>query len=133
MSKVMTLMCADMFHLGHLNLIERAKMLGDVLIVGIPTNWTIKEHTKGNDMVMSAEERLRIVQACRYVDFAFVYADVESAEKSIELLKPDLYVRGDDWQDFPCKAKIEELKIPIKFLPYTKDVSSTKRRKCIKQ
>ena len=121
----MTLMCADLFHVGHLNLLERAKNLGDVLIVGIPTNWTIKEHTKGTDMVISAEDRLRIVQACRYVDFAYIYADVSSANKSIELLRPDLYVRGDDWIDFPCKEKIEELKIPIKYLPYTKGISTT--------
>ena len=131
--KVMTLMCADIFHVGHLNLLERAKKLGDVLIVGIPTNWTIAEHTKKIDLVVPAEERLRIVQAIEWVDFAYIYADVESAEKSIELLKPDLYVRGDDWIDFPCKAKIESLGIPIKYLPYTRGVSSTERRKCIKQ
>jgi len=132
MKKVMTLMCADLFHTGHLNLLERAKNLGDILIVGLPTNWTIKEHTKGKDMVMSAEERLRIVQSCRYVDFAFIYTDVPSAERSIELLKPDLYVRGDDWVDFPAKSKIVELKIPIKYLPYTLGVSTTDiRKRCI--
>ena len=126
---VLTLACCDMIHVGHLNLFERASKFGD-LIVGIPTNWTIKEHTKGTEMHDSAEERLRMVQACKYVDVAFVYTDVPSAERMIELIKPDLYVRGDDWIDFPCKEKLEELKIPIKYLPYTKNVSSTERR-CI--
>jgi len=123
--KVLTLACCDLFHHGHLNLFERASRLGN-LIVGIPTNWTIKEHTKGNDMIYSAESRLRLVQACKYVDFAFVYADVESASRAIEIIKPDLYVRGDDWQDFPLRDKIEEMNIPIRFLPYTEGISSTK-------
>ena len=129
---VLTFMCADLFHIGHLNLLERAKRLGDVLVVGLPTHWTIKEHTKHKDMIFTAEERLRIVQAIKYVDFAFVYADVPALEKSVEIIKPDLYVRGDDWFDFPGKQRIEELGIPITYLHYTDGISTTRIKKRIK-
>ena len=117
-------MVADLFHVGHLTLLERMSKMGDV-VVGIPCNWPIKEYTKKIDPIISFEDRLRIVSACKFVDFAFGYANQEDLEKSIEYIKPDLYVRGDDWRDFPGHEKIKKMKIPIKFLPYTMGVSSS--------
>ena len=125
---VMTFMVADMFHSGHLNLLERAKALGDKLIVGIPTNWTIAEHIKGKDPVIQAEDRLRIVQALKYVDFAFIYTDTDALKESIRLLRPDIVCRGDDWKDFVGKDAAEEVGAEIVFLPYTQSISSTKLR-----
>lgn len=128
MKKVITFMVADMFHVGHLNLLERVKQLGDVLIVGIPTNWTIAEHIKGKDPIIPSEERLRIVQAVGCVDFAFIYTDTEALKQSIRLIRPDVVCRGDDWKDFVGKDVAAEVGAEIVFLPYTQTISSTKLR-----
>jgi glycerol-3-phosphate cytidylyltransferase len=120
-------MVGDLFHIGHLNLLERASKLGD-LIVGIPTSWTIGEHIKGHPTVISAEDRLRIIQALKFVDFAFVYTDSDALNKSIRLLKPDIICRGDDNKNFVGKYVAEELGIEIVYFPYTVEISSTKIR-----
>ncbi|MCK9463339.1 MAG: adenylyltransferase/cytidyltransferase family protein [Proteobacteria bacterium] len=125
--KVITFMVGDLLHVGHLNLLERASKLGD-LIVGIPTSWTIQEHIKGHPTVISAEDRLRIIQALKFVDFAFVYTDSDALNKSIRLLKPDIICRGDDNKNFVGKDVAEELGIEIVYFPYTKEISSTRIR-----
>lgn len=134
MKKVLTFAVCDMFHSGHLNMLERAKNLGDYLIVGIPTSWTIKEHIKGREPIISAEDRLRIVQAIKYVDFAFIYADTPALEESVRIIKPDIFCRGDDKKDFYGREVVEEVGAKIVFLPYTKGISSTEiKEKIIKE
>jgi len=129
MKKVLTFMVGDIFHIGHLTLLQKAKALGDYLIVGLPSSWTINDQIKGRDPIFSSEERLRIVQAIRYVDFAFVYTDNEALNKSIKLLKPDIICRGDDNKNFIGRKVAEEMGIKIVFFPYTKGVSSGNLRK----
>jgi glycerol-3-phosphate cytidylyltransferase len=127
----MTFGVMDMLHTGHLNLLERAKGLGDYLIVGIPTNWTISEHIKHREPVINAEDRLRLVQAIKYVDFAFIYTDSDSLKESIKLIKPDVVCRADDNKDFVGLKEAKEVGAEIVFFPYTKGVSSTElRTKC---
>lgn len=129
--KVLTFGVMDMFHSGHLNLLERASKLGDYLIVGIPTNWTISEHIKHREPIIPAEDRLRIVQAIKYVDFAFIYTDSDALEESIRLIKPDVICRADDNKDFVGRKVAEEVGAEIVYLPYTKGISSTElREKC---
>jgi len=128
MKKVLTFMVGDIFHIGHLNLLENAKSLGDYLIVGIPTSWTIKKHIKFREPIFSAEERLRIVQSLKIVDFAFIYTDNNALNESIKLLKPDIVCRGDDNKNFIGKKSAEEINAKIVFFPYTQGVSSGKLR-----
>ena len=126
---VFTAMVGDLFHVGHLNLLERASKLGDYLIVGIPTNWTISEHIKHREPIISAEDRLRIVQAIKYVDFAFIYTDSDALCESIRLIRPDVVCRADDNKDFVGKETAEEVGAEIIYLPYTPKISSTELRK----
>ncbi len=125
MKKVLTFMVGDLFHVGHLNLLQKAKKLGDYLIVGIPTSWTIQEHIKNKTPVFTAEERLRIIQAIGIVDFAFIYTDSEALNKSIMLLNPDIVCRGDDNKDFVGREISEEIGAEIIYFPYTKGISSS--------
>ena len=125
---VLTFMVGDLFHIGHLNVLQKAKALGDYLIVGIPTSWTIEEHIKFKKPIFSAEERLRIVQAIEYVDFAFIYTDSDALNKSIKLLKPNIVCRSDDNKNFIGRKTAEQTGAKIIFFPYTKGISSTKLR-----
>ncbi len=126
MKKVLTFMVGDIFHIGHLNILEKAKSLGDYLIVGIPTSWTIKEHIKNKTPIFSAEERLRIIQALAIVNFAFIYTDSDALKESIYLINPDIVCRGDDNKDFVGKQAAEICGAEIVFFPYTKGISTTK-------
>ena len=128
MKKVLTFMVGDIFHIGHLTLLQRAKKLGDYLIVGLPSSWTISEDIKGREPIFPSEERLRIVQAIRYVDFAFVYTDNNALNESIKLLKPDVVCRGDDNKNFIGREVAESIGAEIIFFPYTQGISSGKLR-----
>jgi glycerol-3-phosphate cytidylyltransferase len=94
------------------------------LIVGIPTSWTINEHIKFREPIFTAEERLRIVESIKGVDFAFIYTDSDALNESIKLLKPDVVCRGDDNKDFVGRKTAEEIGAEIVFFPYTKGISS---------
>lgn len=123
---VFTAGCFDLIHVGHLNLLKRAKALGDTLIVGIPSDYAIEiEPKKTRPPFISAEDRLRMVQALDCVDFAFIYAENKDLEKSIELLKPDIICRGDDWHDYPGKKMADKMGIKTVYLPYTQGISSS--------
>lgn len=131
MKKVLTFMVGDIFHIGHLNMLEKAKALGDYLMVGIPTDWTINEHIKNETPIFTSEQRLRIIQALKVVDFAFIYTDSKALLKSIVLLKPDIVCRGDDNKNFVGRDVAEKIGAKIVFFQYTKGISSGKLRRII--
>lgn len=123
---VLTFGVFDILHTGHINLLREAKKLGDILVVGIPTDYQVKVQPK--KLLKSAvpsEDRLNVVEALDMVDFAFVYANDEALEMAIKLIKPDVYARGGDWADFPSKDTLDRLKIPIVYIPYYDGISST--------
>jgi len=131
--KILTLGVFDLLHSGHLNLFKKASKLGQ-LIVAIPTSSGAKE-AKRKEPVMSFEERFRVVNALKYVYMAVGFEGNEEAEKIVELIRPDIICRGDDWKDFPGSKTARRLKIKIIYFPYTKGISTTKikRRICSKQ
>ena len=85
----------DPLHVGHLEYLEKARQLGDKLIVII--NNDIQTKLKKGFVFMIQEDRMKIIKALRYVDDAFLSIDNdESVCKSIELLKPDIFAKGGD-------------------------------------
>jgi len=127
MKTILTFGIFDLFHKGHLNLLQRAKEMGDILVVGVGSDYSVQlEPRKKLKTFIPSEDRLRIVSALKCVDWAFIYGTYYDLEQSIRVIKPDLYVRGDDWvEDFPGQRVLEELKIPIKLLGYTPNISSS--------
>ena len=119
----------DLFHVGHLNLLERAKSRCDYLIVGVHEsgNW------KGRETVIPFEERKRIVGACRCVDRVVACCTEDS--DAWELYHFDLLFVGSDYQGTPRFQRYEEFfadkGVEIVYLPYTQGVSSTKIRNSI--
>jgi len=85
----------DPLHVGHLEYLEKARQLGDKLIVII--NNDIQTKLKKGFVFMIQEDRMKIIKALRYVDDVFLSIDNdESVCKSIELLKPDIFAKGGD-------------------------------------
>ena len=122
MKKVITYGTFDLLHYGHINLLRRAKELGDYLIVALSTdefNWNQK-HKK---CYFSYEERKKLVEAVRYVDLVLPEENWEQKLSDIKEYKVDTFVMGDDW-----KEKFDFLKkyCDVIYLPRTEGISTTK-------
>lgn len=120
----------DMFHIGHLNVIKRAKERCDYLIVGVSTDEVV-EKNKNKRPIIPFDERAKIVEAIKYVD-QVVPQERYDIEGKIEIVKKygiNIMFVGSDWQGTEKWEKIEEelAKIACKvvYLPHTDGISST--------
>jgi len=95
--RVITFGTFDVFHVGHLNLLERARHLGDALIVGVSTD-SLNISKKGRSPVFPQEERLRIVQSLKCVSDVFYEESLELKREYLLRHKADVLAMGDDWQ-----------------------------------
>lgn len=117
----------DMFHIGHLNILRKAKEQCDYLIVGVSTDELVQEY-KHKTPVIPFEERCEIVQAIDCVDKVVAQ---ENRDKFWAWKKHgfDVMFVGDDWKGKPLFIEVEtELKkvgVDVVYFPYTKDTSST--------
>jgi glycerol-3-phosphate cytidylyltransferase len=116
----------DLFHVGHLNLLQTAKSMCDKLIVGVTVDELVKY--KGKKSVIPFEERLRIVQSIKYVDAVIPQYDMNKIQMCDKIGAKLLFV-GDDWYNTDKWKKYEEefslIGGKIVYLPYTKGTSST--------
>ena len=97
MKRVITFGTFDVFHVGHLNVLERAKALGDFLIVGVSTD-EMNFDKKKRDTVYSFQQRLRIVSALSVVDEVFQEESLEQKREYVVKYRADILVMGDDWE-----------------------------------
>ena len=124
----------DMFHIGHLNLIRKAKEQCDYLIVGVSTDELVQQD-KGKTPVIPFEERAAIVAALRYVDEVVPQVDKNKVGAWEKLHFNKMFV-GSDWQGTPQWKKFEDqfkpLGVEIIYLPHTDGISSTQLTSVIK-
>lgn len=121
MKKVITYGTFDLLHYGHVNLLQRAKDLGDYLIVAISTdefNWNMK----GKKCYFTYEERKRLVEAIRYVDLVIPEENWEQKVTDVDEYKVDTFVIGDDWEG---KFDFLKEKCEVVYLPRTPEISTT--------
>lgn len=125
----------DLFHIGHLNLIRKAKERCEYLIVGVLEDELVM-HFKGNRPYIPFEERLEIVRSIRYVDKA-VGVSMNNIDKMAawELYKFDCMFSGDDYVNNESwiidKKRLNQVGSDIQFFPYTKSTSSTQIKKAM--
>jgi choline-phosphate cytidylyltransferase len=93
---VITFGTFDVFHVGHLRVIERAASLGERLVVGVSAD-ALNESKKGRVPVFSQAERMAIVAALKPVDEVFIEESLELKRDYIEKYSADVLVMGDDW------------------------------------
>ena len=120
----------DMFHVGHLNILQKAKELCDYLIVGVSTDELVMK-SKGHAPVIPFEERCRIVEAVRYVDRVVPQEDKDKFG-AWERYKFDVMFVGDDWKGKPlfveAEKKLNSVGAEVVYFPYTGHISSTMLR-----
>lgn len=128
MKKVITYGTFDLLHYGHINLLRRAKALGDYLIVALSTdefNW----NEKGKESYFSYEQRKTLMEAIRYVDLVIPEESWEQKITDVAKYRADVFVMGDDWEgtfDF-LKDSCE-----VVYLPRTPEISTTQIKKELK-
>ncbi len=118
MKRVITFGTYDLFHIGHLRILERAKQEGDYLIVGVSSDEL--NDKKGKKAVFPLEERIEIVKSLKCVDEVFVEESLEEKDNYIKKYKADLLVMGDDWKD-----KFNWVSCSVKYLERTPNISTT--------
>lgn len=118
---VITFGTFDVLHIGHLRVFERARALGDRLVVGVSSD-RLNVEKKGREPVFSETERLHIVSSLRLVDDVFLEESLEDKRRYIVECGGDILVMGDDWA-----GKFDELNDVCKvvYLPRTPSVSTT--------
>lgn len=116
----------DIIHAGHVDYLERARNMCDVLIVGVNTDSSIKKY-KGDDRPYINETfRLETLAALESVDFVFSFEERRN-KANIEILKPDLYIKAGDYSpdSLTSKSVIESIGGQVKIIPVSKAVSTT--------
>ena len=130
MRRVITYGTFDLLHYGHINLLRRAKALGDYLIVALSTDEFNK--LKNKVSFFDYEKRKMLLEAVRYVDLVIPEETWEQKETDIDLYKADVFVMGDDW-----KGKFDYLKenhkdLEIVYLERTPEISTTEIKSRLK-
>jgi len=122
-----------MFHVGHLNVIRRARAECDYLIVGVVTD-EVLEKAKNKRPVVPHQERLEVVRSIDLVDEAVT--DLSSDKLVMwEKLRFDVIFKGDDWRGTPqgdrLEAAMRSVEVEVVYFPYTAHTSSTALRKLL--
>lgn len=123
MKKVITYGTFDLLHYGHINLLRRAKSLGDYLIVGLSTD-EFNNKEKNKECYFDFENRKLLLDAVRYVDLVVPEENWEQKISDIQKYNIDVFVIGDDW-----KGKFDYLKdigVEVVYLPRTEEISTSK-------
>ena len=119
--RVVTFGTFDVFHVGHLRLLERARAQGDCLIVGISTD-ELNRSKKQRDPVYTLAERMEIVSGLRCVDDVFPEESLELKREYLVRYRADILVMGDDWQ-----GRFDEFSdiCEVRYLTRTPAISTT--------
>lgn len=126
MKRIITYATFDIIHIGHINILRRAKKLGDYLIVGISTDEF--NHEKGKSSIFPYIHRKEILESIRFVDLVIPENTWDQKIQNIIDLRVDTFVMGDDWT-----GKFDFLKeyCEVIYLPRTENISTTELKQII--
>ncbi len=117
----------DMFHIGHLNILKKAKEQCDYLIVGVSTDEVVMDY-KHKTPIIPFDQRIAIVDAIKYVDKAVPQTSMDKVE-AWKQYKFDALFHGSDWKNSDMynklTADLNALGADVVFLPHTEGISST--------
>lgn len=115
--------CFDILHIGHIRLLEKAKSLGDILIVGLNSDASVKKIKGKNRPIIKEFERAEILAAISFVDFIVKFSQHTPLEL-IKKIRPDILVKGADWEN--GKIVGSEFAKKVRRIPLVKGHSTTK-------
>ena len=129
MKKIITYGTFDLLHYGHINLLRRAKELGDYLIVALSTD-EFNLNEKNKQCYFSYEQRKKLLEAIRYVDLVIPEENWKQKISDIKEFRVDTFVIGDDWE-----GKFDYLKehCEVVYLSRTPEISTTQIKNELKE
>ncbi|MCM8761989.1 MAG: D-glycero-beta-D-manno-heptose 1-phosphate adenylyltransferase [Candidatus Omnitrophica bacterium] len=119
--------CFDILHKGHIRLLKKAKSLGDVLIVGLNTDSSVRR-LKGKDRpFLKEDDRAEILSALEMVDYVVLFPQ-DTPYKLIKIIKPDVLVKGGDYKKEGVVGRdiVEDYGGRVYIFPVIKGISTTK-------
>lgn len=119
--------CFDILHRGHVTYLSRAKSLGDIFVVGINTDESIRKLKGKGRPINKLKDRVRVLSALSSVDYIIPFGE-DTAEHLIRKLQPDIYVKGGDYSktNLPEARIVEEYGGKVEIIPYIDHISTTK-------
>lgn len=116
----------DLLHAGHLSILEKARALGDVLIVGLNSDASVKAIKGEGRPIMDEHVRAEMLCALKFVDFVVIFAE-RTPEKLLAQIKPDIHVKGGDWKGkvMPEKKLVESYGGRVEIVESNQSVSTT--------
>jgi D-beta-D-heptose 7-phosphate kinase/D-beta-D-heptose 1-phosphate adenosyltransferase len=119
--------CFDILHRGHTTYLDRARALGDVLVVGVNDDASVRRLKGPTRPVNRLEDRAQVLGGLASVDLVVPFAD-DSPERVIERVHPDVFVKGGDYteDDLPEAPLVRRLGGEVRLLPFVRDLSTTR-------
>ncbi len=118
--------CFDILHRGHIHLFHEAKKLGDILIVAVNDDSSIRKIKGSNRPIFPLEERMEVLEAIANIDFLVSFSE-ETPREIITSLLPDVLVKGGDWkpEEVVGKKEVEQAGGEVVTIPYLPHHSSS--------
>jgi len=119
--RIITFGTFDVFHVGHINILERCKSLGDTLIVGVSSD-ALNMSKKKRNPIYHENDRIKIIQSLSFVDEVFIEHSLEKKREYIEFYRGDILAMGDDW-----KGRFDEFSdiCDVVYFPRTPSISTS--------
>lgn len=119
--------CFDLLHPGHVAYLAEARELGDLLVVGLNSDASVKKLEKGVERpIMTEEERAAVLSGLRSVDYVVIFGE-ETPIRLIEAIVPDVLVKGGDWplESIVGKDVVEKAGGAVRTIPFVAGKSTT--------
>ena len=117
----------DLFHVGHLRLLQSSRLMCDRLVVGVNSDDLVRSY-KGKNTIICVEERAEILRALRCVDEVIITETLDKIAMHNIIDFQRIFI-GDDWKGNPrwveTEAQLKRIGVDLFFFPYTKGISST--------
>jgi rfaE bifunctional protein nucleotidyltransferase chain/domain len=120
--------CFDLLHLGHIRYLEAARKLGDILVVGLNGDQSVRELKGPGRPINNEKDRAAILAALESVDLVVIFPELR-ATRFIERAAPDVYVKGGDYScetlDAEERAALQKIGSKIEIVPFEKSYSTS--------
>jgi len=118
--------CFDILHCGHIHLIREAKKRGDIFIVAVNDDASVKKIKGASRPIFPLEERFEVLEAIEEINYLTFFSE-ETPQEIVALLLPDVLVKGGDWkpEEVVGKKEVEGAGGEVKIIPYLKGKSSS--------
>ncbi|HIC96896.1 MAG TPA: D-glycero-beta-D-manno-heptose 1-phosphate adenylyltransferase [Aquificaceae bacterium] len=119
--------CFDLIHAGHVDYLEKAKALGDILVVGLNSDTSVRRLKGEKRPIIPQDMRAKVLASLKPVDYVILFEE-DTPERLIKAIKPHVLVKGGDWKlnDIVGRDFVESYGGTVVTIPFAYDVSTSK-------